>query len=503
MNQGKICVSICGETTSEILGRIERARELADVIEIRFDCLHPEQIPSLVERLGSVGKQLLITFRPAEQGGTRPLSIGEGTKFWEFIDSNLKADNYLVDHEFDMDFRLKLGSERTIVSMHHFEEPGKDLQQQLDAMTALAGQTIKIAIAVDDAVDAIQVWNLFGKTTNAVIPIAMGEAGKWTRILGLAHGAPMTYASLDRDDGTAPGQIPAADLINVFRAKELNKETSVYGVIAGETNYSLSPYMHNAAFRHTGRNSVFVPLQVKDLDGFMRRMVRRETREVELNFRGFAVTNPHKQTIIKHLDFVDETAQKIGAVNTVKIEDGKLSGFNTDANGFIEPLRKIYGSLKDARVTVAGAGGAARACVYALQQEGASVTVFARDFQKAAAFGREFDIAVETLTTDHRPLNTDIFVNTTPLGTRGEREGESIATSDELRGVKLVYDLVYNPEETRLIREAKMAGSKTLGGIEMLIAQGAQQFSIWTGEDPPVDEMRAAVNARLNQTHAG
>ncbi len=502
MNQGKICVSICGETANEVLGRIERAAQLADVIEIRFDCLRPEDIPSLVERLGSVDKQVLITFRPAEQGGTRPLSIGERTKFWEFIQSNLHADNFLVDHEFDMNFSLQIGNERAIVSMHDFAGPGNGLQQRLDALTGLAGKTIKMAVTVDDAVDGIQVWKLLGQANDAVIPIAMGEAGKWTRILGLAHGAPMTYASLDSADGTAPGQIPAADLRDVFRANELDEETSVYGVIAEDTNYSLSPYMHNAAFRSTGINSVFVPLQVRDLDGFMRRMVNRETRELELNFRGFAVTNPHKQAIVKYLDFVDETAQKIGAVNTVKIDDGKLSGFNTDANGFIEPLRKIYGSLKDARVTVAGAGGAARACVYALLQEGALVTLLARDARRAAAFAEEFGVKSSALTTDHRPLTADILVNTTPVGTAGGSQDMTIATADELHGVKLVYDLVYNPEETRLIREAKRAGSKTLGGIEMLIAQGAQQFSIWTGENPPVDEMKAAVNARLNQTNA-
>ncbi len=502
MNQGKICVSICGETTNEVLVRIERAAQFADVIEIRFDCLRSDEMPSLVERLGSVRKQLLITFRPAGQGGTRPLSVGERTRFWNFIQSNLEADNFLVDHEFDLDFPLKLASERAIISMHDFDGPGKDLQQRLDAVGEPTGSTVKVAVAVDDAVDAIQVWSLLGKTNKAVIPIAMGEAGKWTRILGLAHGAPMTYASLDGDDGTAPGQIPASDLRDVFRVNKLDVGTNVYGVIAGDTTYSLSPYMHNAAFKSSDMNSVFIPLQVEDLEGFMRRMVRRGTREVELNFQGFAVTNPHKQEIIEHLDLVDETAQKIGAVNTVKIDGGKLLGFNTDADGFIEPLRKVYGSLKDALVTVAGAGGAARACVYALQQEGASVTVFARDYQKAAAFGRDFDIAVETPTTDHRPLTTDILINATPLGTRGESENESIATCDELRDVKLVYDLVYNPEETRLIREAKMAGIRTIGGLEMLVAQGAQQFSIWTGEDPPVSEMRAAVNTRVNQRYA-
>ena len=329
----------------------------------------------------------------------------------------------------------------------------------------------------------------------------MSEAGKWTRILGLAHGAPITYASLDEGAETAPGQISATDLKHVFRVQELNRETNVYGVIAGNTSYSLSPYMHNATFRQTGLNSVFIPLQVRDLDNFMRRMVKPDTREVDLNFRGFSVTNPHKQAIMKYLDVVDETAQKIGAVNTVKVEGGKLSGYNTDAPGFIGPLKVLYGDLKDARVAVAGAGGAARACVYALQQEGADVTLLARDPKKAAAFARQFGMNVEALKPGQK-ITTDVLVNATPLGTTGEAETETIATADELRDVNLVYDLVYNPAKTRLLREAGMSGAKTIGGLDMLIAQGAQQFLIWTGNEAPVDVMKTAITERLPKTNA-
>ncbi len=220
----------------------------------------------------------------------------------------------------------------------------------------------------------------------------MGEAGKWTRILGLAHGAFMTYASLDAGSETAPGQVSAEDLIEVYRAKELNEQTEIYGIIGGNTSYSMSPYMHNAAFKSAKLNSVFVPLQVGNLDEFIARMVKPETREIELNFKGFSVTIPHKQNIIKHLDFVDETAKKIGAVNTVKIENGKLYGYNTDAEGFIEPLKNFYGDLKDAKVAIFGAGGAARACVFALTQENADVTIFARNAEKAESLAEEFKV---------------------------------------------------------------------------------------------------------------
>jgi shikimate dehydrogenase len=226
-------------------------------------------------------------------------------------------------------------------------------------------------------------------------------------------------------------------------------------------------------------------------------MVKGETREIELNFHGFSVTNPHKQSVMNYLDRVDETARTIGAVNTVMIENNKLHGYNTDAAGFIRPLTKALGDLSGARVSVVGAGGAARACVYALKREGADVTLLVRDPQKASALADEFDVAVEELTNAVEPLATDILVNATPLGTRGSAENETIATADAMLGVKLVYDLVYNPIETRLLREAKLAGARTVGGLDMLIAQGAKQFEIWSGQAAPLETMRRSIEGRL------
>ena len=283
---------------------------------------------------------------------------------------------------------------------------------------------------------------------------------------------------------TAPGQISAKDLIEVYRAKELDEQTEVYGIIGGNTSYSMSPYIHNAAFKFHKLNAVFVPLQMQNLDEFIKRMVKPETREIELNFKGFAVTIPHKQTIIKHLDHLDESAKKIGAVNTVKIENGKLYGYNTDAHGFIEPLKNAYGDLKNTKVAVFGAGGAARACIYALKNEGAKVTLFARDLSKAKNLAEEFQVefTIELKTQNSKLKTFEIVVNATPLGTKGELENETPATTEQLKNIQLAYDLVYNPFETRFLREAKNANVPTIGGMAMLIAQAMrQQQKIWTG----------------------
>ena len=233
-------------------------------------------------------------------------------------------------------------------------------------------------------------------------------------------------------------------------------------------------------------------------------MVTPETREIDLNFQGFSVTNPHKQAVIRHLDEIDEAARKIGAVNTIKIVDGKLHGFNTDAIGFIEPLRSKLGRLADERVAVAGAGGAARAAIYALKKAGADVTIFARNADKGRNLAAEFQSQFQQLETGNSKLETvlysfDLVVNATPLGTRGLPQNETIAAAEQLQGVKLVYDLIYNPAETRLIREAKKAGAETLGGFDMLIAQAIEQQKIWTGELPTADVMAAAARKKLDE----
>lgn len=493
MSEGRVCISVCGATANEVHDLIRQAESRADVIEIRFDCLDPREIQSTIEHARTSTKPLIITYRPASQGGRRDLSRAERIGFWKAVMPALGGTDYLVDHEFDLD--IPFDPDRTIISLHDFDGSPSDLLSRYENLVKSDAATVKIAIHAEDAVDGLDVWKLLGNAS--VVPIAMGNAGKWTRILGLAYGAAMTYASIDKQGETAPGQITAEDLIDVYRVKELDASTDVYGVLAGDSSYSLSPYMHNPTFKQAGLNAVFIPFTVKDLDAFIRRMVRRESREVELNFRGFSITNPHKQSIIKHLDSIDETARKIGAVNTVKIDGNKLRGFNTDAPGFIAPLKVMHGDLNGAKVIVVGAGGAARACIYALQEEGAEVGIMVREPEKASDLAREFDIKTHRLMTDEPPTATDILVNATPLGTKGERQDETVFTAGELVGVKLVYDLVYNPAETRLIREAKAAGAKTLGGMDMLIAQGARQIKIWTGGDAPVEEMRGAVTKRM------
>ena len=497
MNKGKICISICAKTAAELFQKVSLAEPLADVIELRLDCLAPSEVDTALEDLPKISKQYLITYRPSEEGGIRVLPLSARLMFWKRAIRALGDHDFIVDHETDIEFPFGVNGSRTIRSIHYFADSPPDFRPVYFEMSEAFDGIIKIAANCSDITDAIKIWKLMEAARiegGEVIPIAMGEPGKWTRILGPAHGAYMTYAALEATEATAPGQITAADMIDVFRFRELDRETKVYGIVAGDTSYSISPWMHNAGFKAARQNRVFVPLQVANVDEFIRRMIKEDTREIDLSCGGFSVTNPHKRSIISHLDEMDETAAAIGAVNTVKIEGGKLYGHNTDAPGFIEPLKKVFGDLKDARACIVGAGGAARACVYALRREGVQVSVLARDPSKASALADEFQATVGDLGDS----GCDILVNCTPLGTKGGEEDGTIATAADLNGVKLVYDLVYNPTETRLIREAKKAGVPTLGGMEMLIAQGAKQFEIWAGQSAPVEAMSSAVKKKLN-----
>ncbi len=482
---------------------IKRARPLADVIEVRFDCLRLDQFESLRSQISDLKfeRPLLATFRSADEGGRSTATFDERSGFWQRIG----ADFWAIDLERDI-VGIANGSANSIVSFHDIDGVPSNIGEIYKELISHNGDLVKVAATASDIVDTIPVWGLLERARSEgrqIIPISMGEAGKWTRILGLAYGAFMTYASLDTGRETADGQITAKDLIEIYRVKELDRETKVYGVIGDPVSESLSPYMHNPAFAAAAINAVFVPLMVKDLDEFMQRMVKPTTREVELNLAGFSVTMPHKQTIIKHLDAMDTTAEKIGAVNTVKIEDGKLTGHNTDAHGFITTLKERSGDLRDARVAVFGAGGAARACVYALKLENADVTVFARDQQKAEAFARNFDVKYSVISKakDQTPkpdLSTfDIIVNATPAGMKGAQENAALLTADHLNGVKFVYDLVTTAGATPLMREAKKAGVPAMGGIKMLIAQGARQFEIWTGSRVPVDILRESVSSTI------
>ena len=263
----------------------------------------------------------------------------------------------------------------------------------------------------------------------------------------------------------------------------------ICGLVGLPVMHSVSPHMHNAAFAAEGVNGVYLPLEVKDIDAFIRRMVHPLTRELDWNVLGLSVTAPHKSNVMELLDWIEPKAKEIGAVNTIVVEGHELRGYNTDVRGLVEPLSERVGPLARSSVAVIGAGGAARAALWALRREGAKVTLFARAPIKAAILAQFFEVPCEPLEGASFD-GYDVVINATP---------EAPATAEQLAGAGLVYDLIYNPIETALLKEARKAGCDTLGGLPMLVAQARLQFELWTGKKPSAAVMHNAAAAALEQ----
>jgi len=256
--------------------------------------------------------------------------------------------------------------------------------------------------------------------------------------------------------------------------------------------------MQNAAFQKKNLDYVYLPFRVKE-EELSQAIEGMKT----LNMRGLNVTIPHKVAVIKLLDKLDPLAEKIGAVNTIVNDDGILTGYNTDATGFLQPLFESSIELKDKRVAVLGAGGASRAVSFILAERGANLVILNRieelDWAETLAdrISHTFNIAVGAteLTRDNLSgimEGADILVNATSVGMNPNTDNTPV-TADLLKPGLVVYDIVYNPIKTRLLSEAEAAGAITLGGIDMLVWQGALAFEIWTGQKAPVELMKNEV----------
>ncbi|HLM23504.1 MAG TPA: shikimate dehydrogenase [Pyrinomonadaceae bacterium] len=474
----RVCVPVCENDLSALRSACERAVEWADVIELRLDCLDstPENISELLQGLG---RPVILTFRPSEQGGHRKLSREEREAFWKTAP---RGESVWWDVEGELVHDFSPDWSRVIASHHDFSGVPSDLQQIYQRLAKTPAHVLKIAVQAHDVIDCIPVFQLLDRARREgreIIAIAMGNAGIATRILGPSRGAFLTYGALDDESSTAPGQVNAPKLRSLYHIDQINSETMICGLIGLPAMHSVSPQLHNAAFAAEGINGVYLPFEVKDVDSFFKRMVSPRTRELNWNLRGLSVTAPHKQSVMEHLDWIEPNAKEIGAVNTVVVENDRLLGYNTDADGLIEPLLQRFGSLADREVAIIGAGGAARAAIWALQQQNARVTLFARNVEKAQTLAELFNISCESLSSA-RFAGYDLVINTTPLGS-GEHVDKSPASAGQLNGARCIYDLIYNPIETKLMREARQAGCETLGGMEMLVAQGKLQFKLWTG----------------------
>lgn len=496
----KICVAIQAATPAEMVARAESALLDTRFIEFRLDSLdRPAAALSKIRVfLGDHPSVVAIaTCRRKPNGGSFAGTLDEE---FDVLAKAARAGCRIVDLEVESAeqaaaaklsrFRDRLAAAGTalLVSFHDFARTIA-LEEAADRIAVFEPELIKVVSTAETLADNLAVLRLIEErsVSSQVVGIAMGEEGVVSRVLGPREGAAFTFASLEGGAETAAGQVSARTMRRLYRADKLDPETLVFGVAGNPIAHSLSPLMHNTAFARAGVNAVLLPLKVRSIADLLL-LVR------DLPLAGAAVTMPLKQEILPHLDWVDPLVKRIGACNTLRITvDGKIFGYNTDVAGVVRPLESRM-KLKGARIAVLGAGGAARAAVFGLVECGAEVSVLNRTHENAVRLAQ--DAKAKALKHDqlvHREF--DVLINTTPCGMTGAPQALPIEESQLNAG--LVFDMVYNPMRTPLLRLAERSGLKTISGVEMFVQQGVRQFEIWTGKTPPEDQMRRVVEREL------
>jgi len=467
--------------------------------ELRLDYLRDlNQLESGLHRMLARLRypQTIATCRRVEAGGRFQGSVEEQI---DVLAAAARAGCQWVDLEVESVNALRnppfkgLAPAKVIVSYHNYHNTPA-LGAIYRRLARLPVEVIKIASHARQLQDNLKVLNLLKANRRrhpALVALAMGNSGICSRVLAFRWGSAFTYASAGNHNAVAGGQLAAESMRSIYHVEHLDERTQLYGVVGTHASMSLSPAMQNTAFQAKRVNALYLPCETARLSDFLK-FAR------SLKFAGFSVTMPFKRPIMRELAWVDPLAAQIGACNTVAVRHGKWMGWNTDSTAVIEVLTKRL-RLSGSRILVLGAGGAARAAAYALRAEKADVFIAARREAVARKLARSVGAeAVPWGIADG--LEVDAVINATPLGMAPYSDSHPIDLA-RLR-TRVVFDMVYYPVETRLLSEARGRGLVIISGLEMLVAQGARQFEIWTGQSAPRALMEQAVRQALSHAAA-
>ena len=495
----KVCVAITGGNAAEVIEKATSALRDTRFVEFRLDYLDQPllALPQLKSFLADNPTVTAIaTCRRSPEGGRFAGKLADELDIlvkaaqagFQLVDLSLESAEAL--RKPDLQKLREAGA--AIVLSHHDFNVTKDLDGVLERALPFEPDFIKIVPTAKCLADNITLIRFLERNADIVnlIGICMGDAGIISRVLGVRAGSAFTFAAASEGDETAPGQIAARTLLETYRIDQVDAATKIYGVAGNPVSHSLSPVMLNAAFRRETLNAVYLALQTAKIQDLLK-LVQ------EIPLQGLSVTMPLKQEILPHLERTDPLTTKIGACNTVlRAPDGKLYGFNTDVAGIVTPLEKRLTSLRGVKALVLGAGGAARAAVFGMREKGADVFILNRTVETAQKLARQSGSKV--IKREALPKTEfDVVVNATSVGMAGHK-AVSPLTADELKA-RLVFDLVYNPLETPLLRLARQKSIPIITGLEMFVQQGARQFEIWTGRPAPEEEMLRVVLHALRQ----
>jgi 3-dehydroquinate dehydratase/shikimate dehydrogenase len=502
----KVCVAITGATPAEMIEKAAAVVKETPFLEFRLDYLEKPllALPKFKQFFAAnTAATAIATCRRTANGGRFAGTVAAEV---EVLSHAAETGFHLIDLELESAESLKRPGVQKLrdtgiglIVSHHDFHATKDLDATFNRIERFSPDFVKIvptAKALVDNVTLIRFLERMNDHTN-IIGICMGDAGIISRVLGVRAGSAFTFAAATPGEETGPGQIAARTLIETYRIDQVDAATKVYGVAGNPVRSSLSPIMMNTAFRRETVNAVYLALQTSRLSDLLK-LVQ------EIPIQGLSVTMPLKQEIMQHLEHTDPLSAKIGACNTIlRVPSGenagKLFGFNTDVAGIVGPLEKRL-ALRGAKVLVLGAGGAARAAVFGLRDRGAEVFILNRTPETAQKLARQS--GSKTIRKDALPKSSfDVIINTTPVGMAGNKAAPILEAKD--LNTRLVFDLVYNPLETPLLRLARQMSIPIVTGVEMFVQQGARQFEIWTGKPAPEEEMlRVVIHALRQQAEA-
>ncbi len=544
-----LCVPIMVRTVEDALAIAARAAEHgADLVEYRIDHF-TDDLEGLTRLIDGSPLPCVVTCRPIWEGG---FYDGEEQKRISVIEhvglptaagkSPTYIDVELAGYQVSANLRQKVGlvvdharqvrhiTTGLILSSHDFKTRPVDLFQRVNAMgEAPACRVAKVAWRARSLRDNIEAFELLEARPKPMIALCMGEEGLPSRVLAKKFGALLTFAAIDAETGTAPGQPTIREIKDLYRWDAINPETKVYGVIGWPVGHSMSPAIHNAGFDAVGHDGVYLPMPIPEAYEHFKATVGAWLDYAPLDFKGASVTIPHKENLLKFVEErggeIEGLAKLIGAANTLTVrEDGSLYASNSDYAGALDAvcagLDITREGLKGKRIGVIGAGGAARAIVAGFAGHGATVVVYNRTLEKAQQLAEMFtadrlrglapgvDEPGKVVAMPMEKLKDsccEVFINCTPVGMYPKVEGtpfeglKDVIASGKAKCTVAVFDTIYNPIETRLLKEAEEAGCVTIPGTEMFVRQAAAQFEGWTGKGAPVDVFRRVLEKRLKK----
>jgi len=474
---------ICETVTADNMRDLRRLRDasVADMVELRLDGVADVDVAAA---LHGRSRPMLVTCRAGWEGGrfdgsedARMRILGDAIRGGaEFVDVEWRANRKTLP---------STDATRLVISHHDFSGVPGDVEARVQSMRSESPDGIvKISCAVESVRDLVRLRDVASRDTGEHIIVGMGFPGVLSRVCPAAFGSTWTYCGT-----AAPGQTSFENLSSVYRVRAQTPHTRVFGLAGKPIAHSASPAMHNAAFGTLGIDAVYVPIETGDAAAFM------DVADA-FGIDGVSVTAPLKRAWGPLGVAIDERGTAVGAVNTLSRLGSRWAATNFDVDGFLAPLRDRGIGLQGCRAVVLGAGGAARAAVWALTHEGAHVEVSARQSSEATALAQGLGASVGAWPP---APGWDLLVNATPVGTRPAVDDAPIPRA-AVSG-RVVYDLVYQPRRTRLLTWAEEAGAATIEGLDMLVAQAALQFEHWTGRPAPRYVMREAAERFLEKAH--